>query len=189
MTYRSLDWQDQAACAGLDVNLFFPDRYHGPSAREAGRICKRCPVRVDCADYGRTEPFGIWGGRPSPHVELDQRAKNTAKVDGLGARRRLAALARDGYGTVQITQLLAPHIGCEEWLFTRIRYGTRRTVTVDLHDAIDDLYVRLDGVKADHPGADRVAALARSRGWADRAAWRGLNIDDPKVMPREYRVR
>lgn len=59
-------WLDHAACRGEDVDLFFPstgaDGQH--AAREAKRICARCPVRDEClADaVGNRELWGIRGG-------------------------------------------------------------------------------------------------------------------------------
>lgn len=55
-------WRDRAACLGLDVNMFYPER--GDATEEARAICHGCPVREDCLDWAlRHEPdFGIWGG-------------------------------------------------------------------------------------------------------------------------------
>jgi len=55
-------WQAQAACAGVDPELFFPDR--GMSTREAKAVCACCAVRGDCLEFAMTnhERFGIWGG-------------------------------------------------------------------------------------------------------------------------------
>ena len=65
----STAWQRDAACAGAeDPDLFFPVSTVGPGARqleEARRVCRRCPVRVQCADWARrTGPAaGVWGGK------------------------------------------------------------------------------------------------------------------------------
>lgn len=65
----ALRWQDQAACRGSDLSLFFgPD---GESARRkaareamAAEFCARCPVLADCDAWsvGRPEHFGFWAG-------------------------------------------------------------------------------------------------------------------------------
>ena len=62
-------WQDDAACRGSDVVLFFgPDGERQPEReireRKAKSICASCPVRVQCLDYaiGRPEKYGTWGG-------------------------------------------------------------------------------------------------------------------------------
>ena len=56
------DWVDQAACAGVDPDLFFPDR--GASLADARRVCAGCPVRAECLEYALEagEKFGVWGG-------------------------------------------------------------------------------------------------------------------------------
>ena len=63
-----LSWQDDAACRGMGTDVFFP--LPGGRAEAAQRVCSRCPVRSWCADYGRDEQHGIWGGvlrdPPSP---------------------------------------------------------------------------------------------------------------------------
>jgi len=38
-------WRDQAACAGQDTELWFPDQ---PIGSTAVQICRRCPVRAEC---------------------------------------------------------------------------------------------------------------------------------------------
>jgi WhiB family transcriptional regulator, redox-sensing transcriptional regulator len=55
-------WQEQAACRGVDVELFF-------SVEEADvalalSYCDRCPVRPQCLAHAMTdrEAFGVWGG-------------------------------------------------------------------------------------------------------------------------------
>ena len=55
-------WTEQALCAQVDPELFFPDR--GGSVREAKSICAVCPVRQEClADALQTrDKFGVRGG-------------------------------------------------------------------------------------------------------------------------------
>lgn len=60
-------WQDRAACLEEDPELFFPPGSTGPSAvqaEEAKTVCRRCPVKLDCAGYAvRTKAAnGVWGG-------------------------------------------------------------------------------------------------------------------------------
>lgn len=62
-------WQEQAACQGKDIVLFFgPDGERAPERelreRKAKQICMACPVRSACADYAvsRPEKYGTWGG-------------------------------------------------------------------------------------------------------------------------------
>lgn len=53
-------WQQQAACRGRGVNQWFPDR--GESVEPAKQVCAICPVAEECAEAGRGETNGIWGG-------------------------------------------------------------------------------------------------------------------------------
>jgi WhiB family transcriptional regulator, redox-sensing transcriptional regulator len=60
-------WQDNAACRGEDLALFFGydgERPTERAAREetAKQICSNCPVRMDCLDYAvdRPEKYGTW---------------------------------------------------------------------------------------------------------------------------------
>lgn len=56
-------WQVRAACSGVDVMQFFPER--GDAYRpEVIALCAGCPVRLDCLSAGiqaSTWP-GLWGG-------------------------------------------------------------------------------------------------------------------------------
>ncbi|MFE4924331.1 WhiB family transcriptional regulator [Streptomyces sp. NPDC056661] len=56
------DWHQDAACAGLDMGLFFPT--HRGHAAIALAICGSCPVIRRCRDHAEQLPesFGIWGG-------------------------------------------------------------------------------------------------------------------------------
>ena len=63
------DWQLEAACRGIDSEVFFhPERERG-EARErreqaAKQICAACPVRQECLEHSLAviEPYGVWGG-------------------------------------------------------------------------------------------------------------------------------
>lgn len=63
VTYgRDIDWQADAACAGTDIDTFFPAK--GESPKSAKRICRRCLVRAECLEFALElhERFGVWGG-------------------------------------------------------------------------------------------------------------------------------
>lgn len=71
------EWQRYAACRGADPELFFPPRRG--SAAAAKRICARCPVAEQCAEFVATLPRsrmpGVWGG-------LTQHERQDARRDG-----------------------------------------------------------------------------------------------------------
>ena len=58
-------WHRQAACRGVDPDLFFPER---GSRRyvEALAYCQDCPVRQECLasafEFGERWTMSIWGG-------------------------------------------------------------------------------------------------------------------------------
>jgi WhiB family redox-sensing transcriptional regulator len=61
------DWREQAACRGVDPDLFFPIGTSGPALLqidEAKQVCRTCAVRKPCLEWalGRGEDAGVWGG-------------------------------------------------------------------------------------------------------------------------------
>jgi WhiB family transcriptional regulator, redox-sensing transcriptional regulator len=63
------DWQVNAACRGVGVDLFFnPDSERGKSKRDrdanAKAVCATCPVIAQCLSWAMSvdEPYGVWGG-------------------------------------------------------------------------------------------------------------------------------
>ena len=66
----SRDWQLNAACRGLDTELFYPEadvRRHGTAiqTRYIARVCGDCDVADQCLEFALNhhETNGIWGGR------------------------------------------------------------------------------------------------------------------------------
>ncbi len=59
---EEVSWKLQANCAGVDPDLFFPER--GASTKEAKSVCRACLVKAECLEYAirHGEKFGIWGG-------------------------------------------------------------------------------------------------------------------------------
>jgi WhiB family transcriptional regulator, redox-sensing transcriptional regulator len=55
-------WQDQAACADADAEVFFS--LDEEDQREALALCDACPVRSECLEHAlvNREQYGIWGG-------------------------------------------------------------------------------------------------------------------------------
>lgn len=53
-------WMLDAACREHPEVSWFPTR--GDDVRIARAICTGCLVRAECADYGRREHWGMWGG-------------------------------------------------------------------------------------------------------------------------------
>lgn len=55
-----LEWQNRAACAGQDTDVFFKDS----GIKKAKEFCDICPVQDACLAYAVKEHIdhGIWGG-------------------------------------------------------------------------------------------------------------------------------
>jgi hypothetical protein len=66
-----------AACSGMDGDMFYDDMIVSESAKEYGmytstapkqhamlrRVCANCPVKIECAEFAiKHERFGFWGG-------------------------------------------------------------------------------------------------------------------------------
>lgn len=79
-----LAWQNDALCAEVDPELFFPEK--GGSTRDAKRICTSCDVKLQCLEYAlaNDERFGIWGGQ-SDRFRRDMRLKGISARDVIGS--------------------------------------------------------------------------------------------------------
>ena len=56
---------EKASCIGVPIEYFF-DKYLEDEdiAIEVINLCKNCPVKTECLNYGiKTKSTGIWGGR------------------------------------------------------------------------------------------------------------------------------
>ena len=56
------DWQEDAACRGADIDIFFS--LDEDDQRQALELCQACPVREQCLRDAieHREMYGIWGG-------------------------------------------------------------------------------------------------------------------------------
>lgn len=56
-------WMDDALCAQVDPDAFFPEK--GGSNRAAKALCASCEVRAQCLAFAlaHDERYGIWGGK------------------------------------------------------------------------------------------------------------------------------
>jgi WhiB family redox-sensing transcriptional regulator len=56
------EWMANAACRQSDSDIFFPVAHE--KGREAKRICRDCPVRVECLAWAikTKQEYGVWGG-------------------------------------------------------------------------------------------------------------------------------
>lgn len=56
-------WMDDAACKGMDINVFYPER--GEDVQAARKVCAGCRVQAECLEYALThntsDDYGVWG--------------------------------------------------------------------------------------------------------------------------------
>lgn len=66
-----VDWRGDAACSGVDSDIFFPASEDESSTAQAKKICAECPVQEACLQYAlaTNQSAGVWGG----HDEGDRR--------------------------------------------------------------------------------------------------------------------
>jgi WhiB family redox-sensing transcriptional regulator len=75
-------WWRRAACAGCDLDEFFPDRGGQRAARPVLRVCAGCPVRRPClATALLGGEHGIWAGTPEYVRENATRTRLLAGTD------------------------------------------------------------------------------------------------------------
>ena len=57
-------WKDNAACLGIDTNIFFDKYEEGIESRHiVDSVCKGCPVANQCFAVGVSgKEWGVWGG-------------------------------------------------------------------------------------------------------------------------------
>lgn len=56
-------WRVRAKCIGMDPEKFLPNERELKKERAAKKICKGCPVRMDCLGFAlATDSIGIFAG-------------------------------------------------------------------------------------------------------------------------------
>jgi len=80
-----LGWREDASCAGLDTDLFYPE-FKGGDWTTPRRVCANCTVKVECREealsVGMDDQFGIWGGLgPAQRIAL-KKERNKGGQDG-----------------------------------------------------------------------------------------------------------
>lgn len=60
----NIDWRRDAACAGVESSIFFPDSDSEAATAKAKEICNACPVKDACLQYSLStnQAAGVWGG-------------------------------------------------------------------------------------------------------------------------------
>jgi len=60
----STNWRKDAACAGIDSEVFFSSIEDESASERAKEICATCPVQEACLQYALStnQAAGVWGG-------------------------------------------------------------------------------------------------------------------------------
>ena len=88
------DWRGQAACLGLDTNLFFPAVGDGTTVRQALAVCNgdldnpACPVKEQCLAFAMSfdqdeDVAGIFGGLTSADRKKLRKERKTERMSDI----------------------------------------------------------------------------------------------------------
>jgi len=60
-------WREDAACADVDPDLFFPVGVTGPAVGQIARakaVCRACAAQARCLEFAiaTNQEYGVWGG-------------------------------------------------------------------------------------------------------------------------------
>lgn len=99
-TWDNRSWRQQAGCANLDTNMFFPTGLTGSSIEQtnlAKSVCQDCPVANQCLEFAlRTlQDYGVWGGRTEEERRVIRRSRRAAARKAAVAASAAAALERE----------------------------------------------------------------------------------------------
>jgi WhiB family redox-sensing transcriptional regulator len=72
-------WREDAACASVDPDLFFPVGVTGPAVGQiasAKAVCSECRSRAECLEFAITtnQEYGVWGGTSEEERRVLRRA-------------------------------------------------------------------------------------------------------------------
>lgn len=90
-------WRFDAACTGMDLDMFFPEYEKNSGAAKA--VCCFCPVMQTCLLYALANhiQFGIWGGLTARERKRLRRSIDYPdQLNNIGARRSNVRVASNG---------------------------------------------------------------------------------------------
>ena len=73
------NWRDEAACADVQPDLFFPVGVTGPAVAQiaaAKAVCASCAVQQVCLEFAvaTNQEYGVWGGTSEEERRVLRRA-------------------------------------------------------------------------------------------------------------------
>lgn len=75
---RGEDWREQALCAQVDPDLWFPEK--GSQTHASKKVCAACPVAAQCLEWAVThkQREGVWGGKSDQERRAIERQRKQA---------------------------------------------------------------------------------------------------------------
>ncbi|MFI6296789.1 WhiB family transcriptional regulator [Nonomuraea sp. NPDC050790] len=125
-------WQQQAACRGTELMLFFRTEGERAGARDARerraqQVCGRCPVREPCLAYAlsRPEKYGTWGGLNEDERASERRRRSRQSAGGveLPPSKRLCCACNE---VKAVTDFYGHKAACKACVRARQRQLRRR---------------------------------------------------------------
>lgn len=102
-----------ALCARTDPALWFPEHEGYVEAKQAMKVCVRCPLLAPCLEYALTDPagrYGIWAGTTSSQRDRIRRSKGIrVPNDTELLRDKIEARAKFGWDAEEIARDLGVH--------------------------------------------------------------------------------
>jgi DNA-binding CsgD family transcriptional regulator len=125
----SYEWMDQALCAQVGPDVFFPEVGDSGTTRTAKTFCAACPVRPQCQGHVQRLEGGIaqglrhgtWGATTPQERVLIGGETPSAERD-----REVIRLSARGLGPSEI----AARLGCSDRTVARVLATARRTGAV-----------------------------------------------------------
>lgn len=110
MAPTNKNWRDDAACRGMDTEIFFPGPTDVEQVARAHHACDRCPVIADCLAFAAEVDarHGIWGGQ-STYERLrvgDRPVRERRPPVSDADREKIMALASLGRNNIEIAREL-----------------------------------------------------------------------------------
>lgn len=168
------DWHTRAACRGLDINLFFPEKGDAQTARTALHYCNGgtyrddnnrpqetlpCPVREQCLNYALSFPpdqdaYGIYGGM-NPHQRDKERTTRKNRIVREPATR--ARIVRDNSRIERESEPPPAEPTPARWLIDDTwRAGVRELLALIRQAALDDEQQRRESRRQHRAGQNNV---------------------------------
>lgn len=196
------DWLDDAACRGIDPELWFPISSDPLAAEPAQRICHDCPVQPQCLDAAIAVPAtkdrdGIFGGLTAPQRAIIRRrrakparpATLTAapvepdapevRVPVAGVRWLMQALHSAGWTAPEIADV----VGSTAHIVNHVANGRVKTLPEAVVARVRDRYASMVASPPVTHGSGAARLTAARRGWPFPADLDMDRVDDPHYEP------